>query len=251
MSDSHMILDKAKFDKLHPGKTWHGVGVYTGEGLWDSEANGGNPDPTQKAPWKDPDPAQALQDVVNGVTTPRTKYENQSYDDLVRLADIHDIPFPAGIHKHLLIDLLVEHLVPVMKWNRMVKKNSGACDTHKEIYDVDMAMEVWKEDHLEIGARELSMWKQENIRMAIKEGAPLISIKSAFSEICGYCIALGKACEKCPLGRRGEFVTKENKGDCFDDPFFKQALEAQKVEIFAINHAEWCQHYGLWKEHWV
>jgi hypothetical protein len=112
-----------------------------------------------------------------------------------------------------------------------------------KIYDVDKAHELYDKG---IGYRELSLMKQENIRVGIlDERVSLDELKSVFGRHCGYCFKFwGEvSCIFCPIFKK---VNKQ----CFELKPFKRALSAKTKEEFSKCHKEWCKLIGLWQEEW-
>lgn len=124
-------------------------------------------------------------------------------------------------------------------------------------------------------AKQLSIWKQQNIRMAIQEGFAYQPVKDAMTTGCGYCFRYRfkrkdrnrtadiQTCETCPL-------KKKYSKPCYD---IKEYIEIKQLEHkkaviergkdyraketinvikeFSKLHKQWCMKLGLWQQDWI
>ena len=91
--------------------------------------------------------------------------------------------------------------------------------------------------------RTLSKWKQENIRMAIKEGMPLEAIRDIVGSDCGFCLKHYR-CSDCPIWE------KLDEG-CSDSVEWDDMFGAETLPAFAFAHEKWCIKIGLWNKNWT
>ncbi len=119
---------------------------------------------------------------------------------------------------------------------------------HKEItsiehpvYDVSEARELY--DDMKISYRTLSLMKQENIRVALKNTKVSLKIISdALCQHCGYCFKFRCLnCYTCPLDKKHK--------ECCGNDILKVTASRTKKE-FAQRHKEWCKKISLWNEKW-
>jgi len=122
-----------------------------------------------------------------------------------------------------------------MKWNNRIRNNID------EIYSVDKARELYRLE--QFGSRKLSLMKQENIRMAIKEKYDIDDILGIVISKCGYCFKQGYNCESCSLYKKyNEYCTKLIS--------YEKMLYAKTIKTFAKWHKIWCQELGIWNKNW-
>ena len=111
------------------------------------------------------------------------------------------------------------------------------------IYDAHKARRLFEEG--KHTPRQLSIMKQENIRIALKtRGFTIGDIRDALDETCGYCFAyfnLFGSCVNCPLYKRV-------KEDCIELPEWKSMHRAKTKEEFLKAHIAWCRRLGLEKD---
>lgn len=95
------------------------------------------------------------------------------------------------------------------------------------------------------GHRKLSLMKQENIRIAIKNNASLSDLKAAIHQRCGYCFKYqdDSSCQSCPLVKKIGTI-------CTEDIYWEKMKKVKTIKEFAAAHKSWCKKLGLWQEGW-
>lgn len=128
-----------------------------------------------------------------------------------------------------------------MKLNKEIC-NEFAKSGYKKIYNLDKARRLFKEGKFTY--RQLSLMKQENIRVMGKGNATLRDLKLALEKKCGYCFRYD-CWDKytCPL-------YKKNNVCCAELPFAEHMVRASTKKEFLMFHKLWCQELGLWKKSW-
>lgn len=136
------------------------------------------------------------------------------------------------------------------------------------VYSESLANDLYKKK--KSTAKQLSMWKQQNIRMALKEGYNHTLISSSLVKSCGYCFRYRNGwgdqyhsvsehdCKTCPL-------YKKTGRPCYELVEFgriirlKYRIEISEtyrehidpIEYIKKNHKKWCIRIGLWKDDWT
>ncbi|RLE37441.1 hypothetical protein DRJ17_06585 [Candidatus Woesearchaeota archaeon] len=118
---------------------------------------------------------------------------------------------------------------------------------HKSIgypYDVWKAEKLYKKNPKEY--RQLSLWKQENIRIAfLDKDISVYFIARVLGHHCGYCFKyqLGTSCKDCPL----QCLNKT-----WNEMRWKRIwmTKRNKKKEFAKLHKKWCKEIGLWQDDW-
>lgn len=134
-----------------------------------------------------------------------------------------------------------------MKWHNEIR--GAICGGSDRIYDSAEAEELF--DSKAYNRRELSLMKQENIRMALANGLPLKLIKGAMQTPCGYCfsnnlvVVKDEDCEGCKLFK------DMNGAPCDILASWNRMLKAETISDFADNHKEWCKVLGIWSKRWM
>lgn len=125
-----------------------------------------------------------------------------------------------------------------------------------KIYSDPLARDLYEKK--KATARQLSIWKQQNIRMAIRNGYNHTLIGGALCRACGYCFRYRHGCTTCPL-------YKKTGKPCYELKEFKRVIRVRyRIEIVETygenidpikhikkNHKEWCIRVGLWKDDWT
>lgn len=123
-----------------------------------------------------------------------------------------------------------------MKLNKQITSES------EKIYDEIVARKLYLSK--EYGHRQLSLMKQENIRIAIKKGISLSDLYDSSAEFCGYCFKYldeGKIirCRKCPFYKDGM--------NCYN---YSNLEKVTTIKKFADLHKRWCKKLKLWNNNW-
>ena len=116
---------------------------------------------------------------------------------------------------------------------------------HKEITSEEGPVYDWRKVKFLVDDKKphtLSRWKQENIRMAIKEGASAVELFDALQQECGYCWA----CIACPYCTLYKKLGKR----CNALPEWDNMASALTRKAFAEAHEAWCKKLGLWGKNW-
>ena len=128
-----------------------------------------------------------------------------------------------------------------MKWNDEIRE----IGTDDGVYSRKLAEQLFIDN--KYTAHELSLMKQENIRMYFKEGIEedKINIKLDLRKRCGYCFEArtviaggGRHCDFCPIQH------------CMDNIELDAMMSAKSFEEIADAHKAWCIELGLWKGDW-
>jgi len=119
-----------------------------------------------------------------------------------------------------------------MKWHKEITSHED------RIYDYSCLFYL-KPSH---GDRQLALWKQENIRIALQDSQfSLSDIRDAVTERCSYCFKYDMYCEICP-----KFTTKS----CCILPSYSRMKNAKTKKYFAKWHEVWCKEIKLWLNSW-
>jgi len=127
-----------------------------------------------------------------------------------------------------------------------MKLNKQIVSKQYTVYDIDKAKTLY--DIKKYTCRQLSMMKQENIRVAIKKNMiPLNELKDFSQKKCGYCfeyfIRCG-FCYTCP-------ISKKIGRDCVSNPYYRKMESSGRKTTFARYHEAWCRELGIWNEKWT
>jgi len=132
-----------------------------------------------------------------------------------------------------------------MRWNKQIL-SIDCIPKYVKIYDVDKANELY--DLKKYKYHSLSMMKQENIRMALKDTSfKLQEIKEAAVMFCGYCFEFREInCTNCEL-----FNLENNDfGACYNSEWHEKMRKARTKKLFAKYHKSWCEELGIWNKNW-
>ena len=117
-----------------------------------------------------------------------------------------------------------------MKWHKEITSEDYP------VYDVVVAKELTNRPST------ISKWKQENIRIALRDK------KFSFDEVfrivgheCGYCFEYN--CHSCPLNRK-------LGTNCCDIRTYRAMRRSKSRKALAKAHKAWCKEIGLWGKNW-
>ena len=123
-----------------------------------------------------------------------------------------------------------------------MKYNKEITSKNEPIYDENSAEALY--DNKKYSHRKLSMMKQENFRMAIKDKKiTLITLIQHIKSACGYCFESNSNCGDCILYRK-------LKNRCDETDEWNKMCDATRRKDFAEHHKAWCKRLGIWNDKW-
>ena len=123
-----------------------------------------------------------------------------------------------------------------MEFHKEITNHDGSISDG--IYNYELADSLFNSG--KIGARKLSLMKQENIRLSIKKNT-LATLIWIVKRKCGYCFKyMDIGCYTCPL-------SKKNKLDCDILDEFNLIKGAKTKKQFSNAHKAWCKNWGYGK----
>lgn len=130
-----------------------------------------------------------------------------------------------------------------MKWHDCIR-NKTSVHPQQRIYHTGLAQSLF--DDGIYTARELSLMKQENIRMALIDGSFCYD-DIPYNSSCGYCFEVNQididGCKPCRLVT-GRF------SDCCESEMYWAMARSKNLKDFAHYHKNWCIEMGIWKGDW-
>ena len=124
-----------------------------------------------------------------------------------------------------------------------MKHHKKITSTREPIYCEFKAKRLYKiKKH---SAHQLSVMKQENIRIAISNKTDVTTLMHALCKNCGYCFKTSpnNACSSCVLFHR---IGKA----CYDSVHMPHSTQDLNLKAFSAKHKAWCKQLGLWQKGW-